>query len=198
MRRCRTLPLGIDAGATRVRAALVETDSSGRPSLVAVATRERTGELHADVAAAVGELATSERRCVLAVAAPHADLRAMIFPRMNRHEQDKAARFEACRYLGDSAAEAIVRVAPTDADGISVVGTVPRPVLHDLTSAARQAKLCPIAVDHAGLALRRALPQASVIGDLGHNGLVVYAPASHVPSIRYASIGGKDFTHASA
>ncbi len=195
MSRNRTLPLGIDVGAARTRVALVECDRSGAPHLVAVATRPTGADATAAIAAARAELATRERRCVLAVGGSDALLRTSAFPGMRGGERMRAARFEAARSLAFPIEEAAVRVVPLEGDRC-VIGVARRAALVKRVGFARGAGLRPVAIDDAALALARVFPLAGAIVDLGRHATVLIFPAEPVPTSRPFAGGGAALTAA--
>jgi Tfp pilus assembly PilM family ATPase len=190
-----TLPLGIDVGAVRTRVALAERDAGGRPRLVAVATRPTGEDAGAAIADARSELRSRERRCVLALAAPDAVLRTLSFPPMGRTERERAARFEAARFVAYSPHEATVRLMAA-ADGTYALGIAHRAALERRTTAARRAGLRPIAVDDAAFALARAFPYAGAIVDAGASATRLVVPGEPIPAVRHLSIGGSAITAA--
>ncbi len=118
----RSLPLGIDIGATRVRVAaatygrvgpLVRTvvardipisspcDAAGQPDYVAALIGE-----------AVADVGTRERRCVSAVGEPQAILRAVHLPGSSRAERQRAALREAQRHIDHFTKSAVLRIHP--------------------------------------------------------------------------------------
>lgn len=196
MKRSDTLPLGIDIGTVRTRVALAERGADGHPRLVAVAGRP-TGENAAQaIAEARAELRTHERRCVLAVGAPDAILRAASFPAMRRTERARAARFEAARFVAYPAHEAAVRLVETGQG--HALGIARRAALEAQAGAARRAGLRPIAVDDAALALSRAFPHADAIVDVGERATRLIVPGLPVPAVRSLAVGGATFTAAIA
>ena len=197
MKRRPTLPLGIDVGTARTRVALLERDPSGATHLIAVAARRTGDDPAAAVAAAWAELGTRERRCVLAAAHPDALLRVASFPPLSRAERERAARFEAARFVPYPLAEAALRVLPL-ADGRCVIGAVRKSVLAARLAAVARAKLVPVAVDDGALALCRAFPAADALIDLGKNGTTLVVPGEPIPALRAFALGGQALTAAVA
>jgi len=199
MKRRITLPLGIDVGASRIRIAHAEVDDAGRPSLVAVAVRDAGGDLGPTIASAVAELGTRERRCVFGISEPDAILRLATLPKMTRGERERAARFEASRFVDYPITQAIVRIAPINATtGECVIGATRKSVIANITSAAKRAGLRLIGVDNAGFALRRAFPQSDAILDVGYDASVLHLFGRELPIAQYYSTGGRTFTGAVA
>lgn len=195
MRRRSTLPLGIDVGRSRTRVALLERDRTGFPRLLAVAVRP-TGQNAAEaIAEARDELGTRERRCVLGLGHPDTFLFTTMFPALRRIERERAARYEAARFASFPIAEGAIRLAPLD-EGRSVIGVARRSALEARLSAARRARLKPIAVDDGAFALRRAFPHADAIIDVGVEFTSLVVAGETVPSIRAFEIGGHAFTTA--
>jgi Tfp pilus assembly PilM family ATPase len=197
MTRAQTLPLGIDVGRRSTRVALLEVDSAGRPRLVAVATRPTGDDAGEAIAAALGELRTRERRCVLALGTDTATLQTATFPPLGRRERERAARFEASRRLPYPLSAAEIRVAPID-DARCVIGVARRDAIESRVRAARHAGLRPLALDDAGLALLRAFPAADAIVDVGDAGTALVVRDEPIPAVRSFSIGGTAFTAAVA
>jgi Tfp pilus assembly PilM family ATPase len=196
--RRRSIPLGIDVGCTRVRVALIERDEQQPAMLIAVASRPLGDDPGAALADAVAELPTSERRCVLCVDVPDAHVRRMTFPPMRAGERERAARFEAQRFVPFPLAEAVVRVEPDDDPGVAIVGTASRVAIARLTTLARQARLRPAAIDHGSFALRRAFPDADAIADIGHTASTLVFAVPPIPATLRIPIGGETFTEAIA
>ncbi|MDB5042144.1 MAG: type pilus biosis protein PilM / competence protein PilM [Candidatus Eremiobacteraeota bacterium] len=197
MARAQTLPLGIDVGQLRTRVALLEVDTAGRPRLVAVASRPTGDDAGGAIAAALGELRTRERRCVLALGGETATLQTATFPPLRRHERERAARFEAARRLAYPLSVAEIRVAPIDAVRC-VIGVARRDAIEARLRAARRAGLRPLAIDDAGLALLRAFPAADAIVDVGDAGTALIVRDEPIPALRRFPIGGTAFTAAVA
>jgi Tfp pilus assembly PilM family ATPase len=190
-----TLPLGIDVGAARTRVALLERDASGAVRLVAVATRPTGDDAATAIAAACAELATRERRCVLALGAPDAMVRTASFPAMRRAERARAARFEASRFVAYPLHEASVNVRATTGDRC-VIAIARRSALDERVLVAKRARLRPVAVDDAAFALMRAFPYADAIVDVGESATVLVLPNDPLPAVRTFDTGGRAFTDA--
>ena len=195
MTRRTTLPLGVDVGAARTRVALVERDRAGAVRLLAVAARPTGDDPAFAVAEAREELGTRERRCVLALTAPDALLRAAAFPALRGGERVRAARFEAARFIGYPLREASVRVVPLDDDRCAI-GIARRTALEGRLRAARRAGLRPVAIDYAAFALLRALPNADAIIDVGQRVTALILPGDPVPITRTFAVGGRAITAA--
>jgi Tfp pilus assembly PilM family ATPase len=189
------LPLGVDVGAARTRVALLERDAAGAVRLIAVATRPTGDDAAAAIAAACAELATSERRCVLALGQPDALLRTAAFPAMRRTERARAARFEASRFVPYPLAEADVRVHAETRERC-IVGIVRRSALDARVLGAKRARLRPVAVDDVAFALMRAFPYADAIVDVGERATVLVLPNEPLPAVRAFATGGAAFTEA--
>jgi Tfp pilus assembly PilM family ATPase len=199
MKTRATLPLGIDAGTSRIRVALTELDASDKPALVAVATRPAGANLGEAIASAVAELKTRERRCVFGIGEPHAILKLATLPKMTRGERERAARFEAARFISYPIADAIVRVAAIDESiGVCAIGATRKSALNDMLAAAKHARLTVCGVDNVGFALRRAFPTSDAVLDVGHEGSVLHLYGRDLPVAHYYPIGGHTFTQAVA
>jgi Tfp pilus assembly PilM family ATPase len=195
MKPVRTLPLGVDVGAVRTRVALLERDLSGTLRLVAVATRPTGPDPGTAIAAACAELATRERRCVLALGPPDAVVRSAAFPVMRRAERVRAARFEASRFVSYPLHEAAVRVH-AGAGERCIVGVARRSALDARVLGAQRARLRPIAVDDTAFALMRAFPYADAIVDVGERATVLVLPHDPLPAVHLFPAGGRTFTDA--
>lgn len=194
-----TLPLGIDIGSESTRVALSEIDAEGRPSLIAVAVRATADHPSHAVAEAAKELGTKERRCIFGIGAPDAMLRSVTFPPMRKNERERAARFEAARFIDYPASEALVRIEARDENlndyslGIARKSSIAR--LHIV---AKSAKLSIHAIDDRSLALQRVYSGVDAILDVGASGASLHLYGHRLPrSSRFAS-GGAAFTEAIA
>ncbi|HYZ14837.1 MAG TPA: cell division FtsA domain-containing protein, partial [Candidatus Acidoferrum sp.] len=195
MKRRSTLPLGVDVGRSRTRVALLERDKSGIPRLLAVAVRPSGPDPASAIADARDELATRERRCVLALGAPDTLVRTASFPAMGRAERERAARYEAARFVPYPIAEGTIRVEPLG-EGRCVIAVAHRPALESRIDAARKARLRPIAVDDGAFALCRAFPHADAVIDIGEDQTTLIVAGDPIPSTRTFEIGGRAFTRA--
>jgi Tfp pilus assembly PilM family ATPase len=193
-----TLPLGIDLGHRRVRIALLECEPAGSPKLVAVAARDHTGNTTDALQGAWDELQTRERRCVLALAPPEALLCATEFPAMSRWERICAARFEAARFIDYPIAEAAVSLVRTSTRQHWAIGIVRRSALAASLSAAKRARLRPLAVDDMAFALRRAHPDADGVIDVGDEATRLTLFGESLPFVARIPIGGGRLTAAIA
>lgn len=196
--RPRTLPLGIDIGATRIRVALAQRGASGAAELIAVATRRHDGDPAPALAEAVAELRTHERRCVFGLGEPRALLRRITFPPMRRAERERAARFEAAELVDYPIREAIVRVLTLGPEGDAVIGIVRKDEIASLVALAHAAKLRVSAVDNTAFAFARALPDVDAVLDVGLNASRLHIYAGLFPVGRLVATGGAAFTNAIA
>jgi Tfp pilus assembly PilM family ATPase len=193
-----TLPLGIDIGHRRVRVALTSCASGATPKLQAVAARDHAGDPAAALVAALEELATPERRCILALSLPDAVLCSADLPPMTPWERVCAARFEAARFIDYPIAEAAVSLFRTSTQQRWAIGVVRRSALAASLGAARKARLKPIAVDDMALALRRAHPAADSVIDVGDDATRVTVFGEGIPYVVRVPIGGERLTAAIA
>jgi Tfp pilus assembly PilM family ATPase len=196
--RPRTLPLGIDIGASRIRAALVHRSPLGGTELIAVATRHHDDDHVAALTEAVAELRTHERRCVFGLGEPRAVLRKVNFPVMRRGESERAARFEATQFVDYPIRDAVVRVVALGDDGDAVIGVVRKEVIGSLVALAHAAKLRVAAVDNDAFALRRALPDVDAVLDVGLTDSRLHVFSGKFPIGRRFATGGAALTHAIA
>lgn len=202
----KTLPLGIDIGATRLRVAALET-KAGATSLRAVATRElsngssSSGEI-ADseyVAAlleeAIDELAVRERRCICSVGEPDSLLRPITLPKMSPIERVQAIRLEADRFIDYPLEEAIVRTHPiAEKERLFALGIVRSKVLASRLKTLKKAGLRVSAVDHEACALSRLLPEYDAIVDIGTERASVHVYGSAAPMTFHHFSGGAEIT----
>jgi Tfp pilus assembly PilM family ATPase len=193
VRHAPTLPLGVDIGTSRTRVALLELDHAGRPRLIAVAARPTGDDAARALAEARAELGSRERRCVVAITAPDALVRSAAFPVMSRVERERAARFEAARFVTFPLHDATVRVTPASRERC-VIGIARRSAISARVGATKRAGLRPIAVDDAAFALARAFPYADAIVDAGENATALIVPGDPVPSVRLFALGGRAVT----
>jgi Tfp pilus assembly PilM family ATPase len=196
--RVETLPLGIDIGRRRVRVALVERAKREAPKLVAVAARDHAGDPADALRAAVDEVGTSERRCVVALAAPDALLCVTDFPAMTPWERVRAARFEAARFIDYPLAEAAISVSRTNVHQRWAIGIVRSSVLSATLEFVKRLNLRPLAVDDMAFALRRAHPDADGIIDIGSEATRLMLFGGTIPYVAGIPIGGKRLTGAIA
>lgn len=196
----RTLPLGIDAGRSRVRIALSEAAGCGDVRIRAIAARDvpdGDGLFPALVDEMLEELGTRERRCVVAVDEEDASLRVVTMPAMSWAERGRAARFEARRFTPwDLDAEpTVVRVHPASrAEGRWAIGAVRRASLEERVAVYAAAGLRVSAVDHASLALRRAHPACDAILDIGCERAAIHCYGESGPRSWSIAGGGAQIT----
>lgn len=206
--RARTLPLGIDIGSTRIRVVQVERAGDAR-HVCAVAVRELPGGpavadstidyeyVGALIEDAVSEIGTKERRCICAIGDPDALLRTVKFPNMTRGERERAARFEARRFIDYPADDAMVRVHPVDrTSGLWALGIARNSAIVTRNAALRAAGLRVLAMDHESCALLRALPDFDAILDIGHQRTSMHVVSDGTPLTLQAYNGGADVTRA--
>jgi type IV pilus assembly protein PilM len=196
--RAKTLPLGIDIGGRRVRIALVKHEPGAAPKLVAVAARDHAGEPADAIRAALDELQTPERRCVLALTSPDALLCVADLPVMSPWERVCAARFEAARFIDYPIAEAAISLVPTSTHQRWAIGIVRRTALAASLAAAQRANLRPLAVDDMALALHRAHPDVDGIIDVADDTTRLMLFGGTIPYVARLPIGGERLTHAIA
>jgi type IV pilus assembly protein PilM len=203
VRRFRSLPLGVDLGSTRMRIALCEGNGA-EVRLQAVSSREVSSEAYDDasIAAALleemlGELRTRERRCVTAVGAPDAVVRAFTFPKMTWGERLRAARFEASRFVpalvpGDGVT---VRVHAAQREHQTYfIGAARSDVIARRVALMRNARLRVVGVDYDALALARLIAGVDAIFDIGCDRSTLHV--SREPGGSYCvAAGGASVTH---
>lgn len=205
--KCDVLPLGIDVGSTRIR--VVESERNGsRTQIRAVAVRDvpsgtRTcgpvsepAYIAALIEDALSEIGSRQRRCVCAVGEPDAILRLIRLPNMTVFERERAARFEAQRFIEYPVEEAVIRIHPMDrAAGTWALGITRASSILTRIAALRAAGIKPIAMDHEACALARSLPGFDAILDIGHQrtSLHVVRPRE-TPATLQIYNGGADVT----
>lgn len=195
----QALPLGIDIGSARTRVALTTRDGQGRASLVAVAVRPSTEDPATAIIEAIRELETKERRCVFGVSPPDGILRMMTFPPMRNRERERAARFEATRFIDYSLHDAAVRVDAIESAGRNfAVGILRKSVIARYQAAAKAAQLQVLAIDDSGFALARVFPGSDAILDIGMTGSVLHLFGRRLPKTHRFTTGGRAFTDAIA
>ena len=202
----RGLPLGVDLGSTRLRVALSDFTSQG-PRVRAVVTRDLSmgvassgiisdcSYIGALLDEAREELQTRERRCVLAIGEPDAVLRTVEFPSMTEIERQRAAVFEAQRYVDYSIEDATVRLHPVDEKrGLYAIGIVRTATIKSRVNALKCGGLRPMAADHEALALGRALPGFDAILDVGFERTSVHLCIPDAPLTLQHVAGGSMIT----
>ena len=195
MKLAATLPLGIDIGTAQTRVALLERDGTGKPRLIAVATRPTGDDIGTAIAAACSELATRESRCIMALGPADAVVRSAAFPVMRRLERARAARFEAARFVGYPLHEATVKIHASAGERC-IVGVARRSALDARMLGAKRARLRLVAVDDTAFALMRAFPYADAIIDVGERATVLVLPNDPLPAVQVFGAGGRAFTDA--
>ncbi len=199
-----TLPLGIDLGTGRIRIALLERGITSPTTLRSVVTRElrpsntaleTTTHVAKLLAEMLAELGTSERRCFVSVCEPEALVRRVAFPKMSRAERERAARFEAMRFVTFPVDEAHIRVLPIAGnENEFVVGVARRAAIERRLAILKLAKLRPVAIDHDAFAWRRAVPQYDALLDLGFSGATLHVFGSELPYSETFELGGEQIT----
>jgi len=203
----KSVPLGVDLGATRVRLAYGRIDRTGTIRVDAVVSRDlpdggwAKSDADLKLVAAVAEDAWSElrvreRRCILAVGPPAAAVRYVALPPMSWAERLRAARFDVARWPGwDTAIDPIVRVHSVEhRNGIYAIGAVRREVLDRRLAVLRAAGLRPVAVDHESLALHRALGASTAIVDVSAERTSVHVYGEAGPLCAVSALAGAEIT----
>lgn len=210
MNAARELPLGIDLGAARIRAAHCERDGTGRVRVKAVAVRDFPEPNPHETAYPVEtaallleqlrhELGTRMRRCVIALPARDALVRAVTFPRMGWSQRRRAAAFECDRWAHWPRETRVVRVHPLDPQrSLYAVGVTARAALESRHAAVRAAGLRAIAVDHPSTALRRALPEVDAVLDVGREQTTLHTTEALPRTLVLEGSGGAAATQAIA
>lgn len=195
-------PLGIDLGKQRIRVAALELRGES-PELIGVATREIDKYTDAEIARAIqeacAELGVRERRCVIGLSEASAIIRRVSFPPMTRREREKAARFEAARFIDYPGSQAVVRVEPVpDASNDYYIGIARRAEIDRRLALIRKARLQAIAVDHDSFGYRRMVPHADAVLDIGYERSYLHLFPGDVPVTIAFPTGGMALTQAVA
>ena len=199
-----TLPLGIDIGETRIRVVEASQTAVGR-QVRAVAVREApqgacsSGAIadpeyvSAMIEDALLELGTKERRCICAIGEPQGIIRPVEFPAMKRSERERAARYEAGRFINYAPEHAVVRVHGLH-EGGWVLGIAHRGALDSRLRALRGAGLKPVSMDHEAFAFARAFHDFDAVIDMGFNRTALHVFGAAVPKTFLTFTGGADIT----
>lgn len=199
------LSVGVDLGASRLRLAVVTTRAgsssvehvvvrdlpAGVSSSGLIAKPDVVGDILAD---AVAEAGTRKRTCIGTVSDAAATVRAVAFPPMSRRERNKAARYEARRYINYPVENCVVRLVPGAETEGYLLGCAQADALRSRVHALRRAGLRPIAIDHESFAWRRAVPQADCLIDVGLSRSTVTVFTTPVADVRTLSAGGAAIT----
>ncbi|MGZ3499199.1 MAG: pilus assembly protein PilM [Vulcanimicrobiaceae bacterium] len=207
MRR-RTYPLGIDVGSTRLRVAMAEDGMHG-PRIAAVAVRDiasgsatsgtiaESAYVSALIEDAVAELGTRERRCVCAIGEPDAMLRSIKLPPMTALERDRAARFEAQRFIDFPVDEATIRLHPIEpAEHLYALGIARAATVASRVAVLKSAGLRPIGMDQDACAFGRLLEGVDAVIDVGFQRTSVHVFGKAAPLTMQLYAGGSDVTRA--
>jgi Tfp pilus assembly PilM family ATPase len=204
----RSLPLGIDIGTTRIRIAQTERDDGGIVlHNVAVIDLEEAADISHDehylgtrIAQTLRKLNIRERRSIAAAGDPDALLRTVSFPPISARERERAATFEALRYVEYPIEEAIVHSIPIDpTKNLYALGIIRRARMNRILKILRVAGLSATAIDHEGCALQRAFPYANAVLDAGRSISRLYAfNGNHAPLGILLDGGSHTFTQAIA
>ena len=191
-----TLPLGIDIGQTRLRAALLEMADDG-PRLIAVAARERAGNLEDRLRDVLADLGTAERRCVFGITEPDGLVRPLVLPPMPPRERAQAARFEADRFV-QADEPVVVRLFAIDENSRFALGIAKRRILDERLQIARALGLACVAIDNAAFAYERLAGPGQAILDIGARAATLYLFGDRVPATYRFDTGGERLTQAIA
>ncbi len=202
MHKTKTQPLGIDLGSHRVRVAAIEYRGD-RPELIGVTAREiggaDDGARVAAIESACAELGTRERRCIVGLSEPTALIRRVSFPAMSHREREKAARFEAARFIDYPIADACIRIESIPGSRTDYhLGIARRSELEQKITLLRKAGLRPLAVDHEAFGYRRIAPRVDAMLDIGHQRTRLHIFSSTIPVSIVLSTAGQTLTDAVA
>lgn len=195
----------MDIGSARLRAALAAGNGdSARVEAVATRAMPSGGSVEGVIEEpeliaslldeVVHELRARTRDCVLSVGPPAATLRPLLVPKMSARERREAGRIDAERRLGRAIADVVVRVQGRDASGTCFVGVANARALHSRVDSVRRAGLRAQGVDYDGLALRRALPIADAVVDVGSARTTLHASLRGEPLTLGTAYGGDAIT----
>jgi Tfp pilus assembly PilM family ATPase len=189
-----TLPLGVDLGAHRVRVALARRDAHGRPDLVAVATRDTGCDPVAALRDAVRELATRERRCILGMTHPDAVMRTIALPPMPAFERMRVAGLQAARFIDYPVADAAISLTPLAVPQRWSLGIARRAAMHARITAAKGARLIPLAIDDVAFALARVHGDADGAIDISASSTRLTIFAEPLPFVADIALGADALT----
>jgi Tfp pilus assembly PilM family ATPase len=201
------LPFGIDIGSRRVRVAVARRDGDGRTRLEAVATRDlalshnhdaRDAEITTAIAECVTEAGRCRGTCVLAIPSSEAAVRRVAFPAMSRSERQRAASFEAARFVSwdVESVPTEVRVTSLGEGDAYAVGAVPREYLQRRLQYAKRVHLKTIAVDYEPFAAVRAATGCDAVLDVGYQRTRLYGCHAESPAVFDIDGGGEGVTQA--
>jgi len=199
------LPLGIDIGATRLRVSVISSRRgttrihnvvvrdlpSGASSSGTIASPEIVADILSD---AVAEARVRERHCIAAISNDAATIKSVTFPRMSHFERNKAAKFEAARFIRYPLEECTVRLVPGQRKTDYFLGIARTDALRSRMKVLRGAGLRPVAIDHESCAWRRAVGDVDCLVDIGFSRSTVIGFADPLADVRTFSTGGETIT----
>lgn len=192
----RSLPLGVDLGAFRVRVVAASTTAAGRTRLLAVGAADIVDDPRETLRLALGQVPTLERRCIVAVRTCDARLRLIRFPGMGASELRRAVRFEGVSMFGGGVEEETIAVRSAALGEATLVAAAPSRKVRETIDVLTSCGLRVVTVDHEACALTRAgqLP----LLDIGLERSTLIALANGLPLVRSFPFGGAYFTDALA
>jgi Tfp pilus assembly PilM family ATPase len=194
--RERSLPLGVDLGASRVRVAAASTTAEGRTRLLATGAADVVVDPREALRLALGQLPTLERRCIAAVRTCDARLRLIRFPGMGATELRRAVRFEGVSMFGGSVDEETIAVRSATIGEDTIVAATPARKVRETIDVLTACGLRVVTVDHEACVLTRAA-QLPLL-DIGLERSTLIALANGLPLVRAFSLGGAFFSDALA
>jgi Tfp pilus assembly PilM family ATPase len=192
----RTLPLGVDLGASRVRVAAISKDASGRTRLLATGGADIVDDPREALRLALEGIPRLERRGIAAIRTCDARLRSIRFPRMRMAELRRAVRFEGVSMFGESIDEQTVAVRSATVGPETLVAAAPALKVRETIDVLTSCGIRVTTVDHEACVFTRA-SQLPLL-DIGLERSTLITVANGMPIVRSIPLGGAFFTDALA
>lgn len=197
--------VGVDLGTTRIRVAFAKPFDAGK-RIIAISARtlppgcivdgvvmdpEHVGMI---LAQALDDVGAAGAEASISVAPPHANVRAVEFPKMSALERERAAYFESVRKLG-SQRPLSCTLAPIDKRaGRFVLGAVYADVLSSRLFTLKCAGLPAARVDYEPLVFVRMYDFVDAVIDVGAAKTALYGTQAALPIAIHAPTGGNAVT----
>jgi len=192
----RTLPLGVDFGASRVRIAAVSRAGTGRTRLLATGAADIGDDPREALRLALGAIPGTERRGIAAIRTCDARLRSIRFPRMRMGELRRAIRFEGVSMFGERVEDDAIAVRSATIGAETLVAAAPSRKVKETIDVLASCGIRVVAVDHEACILARA-SQLPLL-DIGLERSTLIAMSNSMPVVRSIALGGAFFTDALA
>ncbi len=192
----RTLPLGIDLGASRVRVAAVSRDATGRTRLLAAGGADIVDDPREALRLALAGIPKFEQRGIATIRTCDARLRSIRFPNMRMAELRRAARFEGVSMFGESVDEQSITVRSVSIGPETLIAAAPAQKVRATIDILTSCGIRVVTVDHEACVFARA-SQLPLL-DIGLERSTLIALANGMPMVRSIPIGGAFFTDALA